>query len=78
MLVASIVIRSESVAPITIPILLEGDIFFSLGAATAHEKDGSGIWCTIFWSNYYWSCQNLGVVIGALHSDLITTEAINL
>ena len=45
---------------------------------TTLEEDGSGDWGTIFWSNYYWSCQHFGVVIGAPLFHLITIEAANI
>ena len=50
MLVASKLNRSEIVAPITTPILLEarGRTFFCLGSATALEEDGSGNWGSTF------------------------------
>jgi len=46
MLVASIVIRSESGAPFTTSILLEGGLFL-FRAATTLEEDVGGNWGTI-------------------------------
>ena len=59
MLVAWIVIRSESGAPISTPILSSA-VAARKQKQTAFEKDGGGNWGTTFWSNYYWSCQHLG------------------
>ena len=59
MLVACKVIRSESGAPITPPIILEGGLFICLEAVTALEEDGSGNWApfsdlTNFQAAYIW------------------------
>jgi len=54
MLAAWEVIRSESGAPITTPILLEGGFFVCLRAANALEEVGSSNLCNTFWSNLGW------------------------
>ena len=50
MLAAREVFRSESDAPITVPILLEGGRRPST-KNTALKEDGSGNWGIILWSN---------------------------